>query len=75
MMEPDELRQRLLAAFPDGSVVVTDLTGTKDHFRAEIVSAIFDGRSLIDQHKMVYAALGDAVGGPIHALSLKTRAS
>ena len=73
MMEPDELRARLMAAFAESSVEVVDLTGTKDHFRAEIVAPAFEGKSLVEQHRMVYSALGSAMGGPIHALSLKTR--
>ncbi len=73
MMELEELRRKLLGAFPDATVEVADLTGTKDHFRAEIVSSQFAGKALIEQHKMVYAALGEAMNGPIHALTLRTR--
>ena len=51
---------------------VEDLTGGGDHFRAEVVSDRFGGLSRIDQHKLVYDVFGDEVGGPIHALSLKT---
>ena len=51
---------------------VEDLTGGGDHFRAEIVSERFEGLSRIDQHKLVYDVFGDEVGGPIHALSIKT---
>ena len=51
---------------------VEDLTGGGDHFRAEVVSERFAGLSRIDQHKLVYDVFGDEVGGPIHALSIKT---
>ena len=57
-----------------GVMVITDLTGTGDHFRADIVSNAFAGKSLIEQHRMVYAVLGKDVGGLIHALQLNTRA-
>ncbi len=74
MMEPKELEQRLLAAFPDAQVEVVDLTGTQDHFQATIVAREFEGRSLMEQHRLVYQALGEAMQGAIHALALKTSA-
>lgn len=74
MLEPEELRSRLLKAFPDAEVTLVDLTGTKDHYEASVVSEAFRGKSLVVQHQMVYRALGSAIHGPIHALALKTRA-
>jgi stress-induced morphogen len=73
MPSPDTVRQRLLASFPDAKVEVSDLTGTQDHFQAMVVTAAFAGKSRVDQHKMVYAALGELMSGPIHALALTTR--
>jgi stress-induced morphogen len=75
MPSPDVVRSRLLAAFPQAKIEVTDLTGTQDHFQALVVSPSFDGKSRIEQHKMVYAALGELMDGPIHALALTTRAT
>ena len=72
MPTPDELRTRIEEAIPGARATVEDLTGGGDHFRAEVVSDRFDGLSRIDQHKLVYDVFGDQVGGPIHALSLKT---
>jgi stress-induced morphogen len=72
MMDPSELERRLLVAFPGATVKVQDLTGTRDHFQATIVSEAFVGQSLVAQHQMVYRALGEAMAGPIHALALKT---
>lgn len=72
MMEPDDVRRRILEAFPGAEVDLEDLTGTKDHFRARVVSAAFEGKSPVEQHQMVYRALGEAMAGPIHALALKT---
>jgi stress-induced morphogen len=72
MIEPAEVQKLLLAAFPDADLELVDLTGTKDHYQARIVSAEFAGRSSIEQHQLVYRALGDAMKGPIHALALKT---
>jgi stress-induced morphogen len=68
----DELRERIEQAMPGADVAVNDLTGGGDHFRAEIVSERFQGLSRIDQHKLVYDVFGTEIGGPIHALSLKT---
>jgi stress-induced morphogen len=68
----DELKQRIETALPDAEVVIEDLTGGGDHFRAEIVSNRFEGLSRIEQHRLVYDVFGDEVGGPIHALSIKT---
>ncbi|HEY4016006.1 MAG TPA: BolA family transcriptional regulator [Polyangiaceae bacterium] len=76
MPSPTSIRARLLTAFPDAKVEVTDLTGTEDHFQALVVTPAFEGKSRVDQHKMVYAVLGDALAsGAIHALALTTRAT
>lgn len=73
MVEPNEVEARLRAAFPDVSVLeIEDLTGTKDHYRATIVSAQFAGMSRVAQHQAVYRALGELMSGPIHALALNT---
>ena len=68
----DELKERISAALPGAEVRVEDLTGGGDHFRAEVVSDRFLGLSRIQQHKLIYDVFGDEVGGPIHALSIKT---
>jgi stress-induced morphogen len=68
----DDLKQRIEQAMPGANVQVEDLTGGGDHFRAEIVSDHFQGLSRIDQHKLIYEVFGAEIGGPIHALSLKT---
>jgi stress-induced morphogen len=72
MPTAEELKQRIEQALPGASAAVEDLTGGGDHFRAEVVSDRFQGLSRIDQHKLVYDVFGDEVGGPIHALSIKT---
>ena len=69
---PHEVRERIASAFPAAQIEVVDLTGTQDHYQARIVSAAFQGKSLIEQHQLVYRALGDAMDGPIHALALET---
>jgi len=74
MIEPSELRRLLEAAFPGAVVQITDLTGTRDHYSASIVAEAFRGRTRVQQHKLVYAALGELMRGPIHALALETSA-
>lgn len=71
-MSPDSVRKLLLAALPDADLELVDLTGTQDHYQVRIVSQAFEGKTLIEQHQLVYHALGDAMHGPIHALALKT---
>jgi stress-induced morphogen len=66
------MKQRIVQALPDAEVDVEDLTGGGDHFRAQVVSERFEGLSRIEQHKLVYDVFGEEIGGPIHALSLKT---
>ena len=67
-----ELKERIESALPGAAANVEDTTGTGDHFRAEIVSDRFSGLSRIEQHQLVYSIFGAEIGGPIHALSLKT---
>ena len=74
MPTPDEIKQRIEAAIPEARVAVEDWTGGGDHFRATVVSPSFIGKSRIEQHRMVYAVFADEIGGPIHALSLTTKA-
>jgi stress-induced morphogen len=72
MLEPERVRALIGAAFADADVDLVDLTGTKDHYQARIVSSAFEGKSMLEQHQLVYAALGSAIHGPIHAFALKT---
>ena len=74
MPTTDDLKQRIEAAIPGSEAQVTDLTGTGDHFGASVVAAEFAGLSRIEQHRRVYAVFGADIGGPIHALSLVTKA-
>ncbi len=68
----DDIRARIRAALPDAEVAVADTTGGGDHFSATVVSAAFADKGPVDRHRLVYAALGDAMRGPIHALALVT---
>jgi stress-induced morphogen len=72
MIEPEEIVEKIKASLTDAEVRVQDLTGTKDHYEATIISQQFEGKPLIKRHRMVYAALKEEMKGPIHALTLKT---
>ncbi|HSQ65491.1 MAG TPA: BolA/IbaG family iron-sulfur metabolism protein [Polyangiaceae bacterium] len=74
MIDPNRIRTILLEALPGADVDVQDLTGTQDHFQATIAAPQFSGKSLVEQHQMVYRALGDSMKAEIHALALKTKA-
>ena len=73
-MPAQELESSLRAAFPDAEIVIEDLAGDGDHYKARIVSAAFRGLSRVRQHQLVYAALKGRVGGELHALALETAA-
>lgn len=75
MPTAEQIKQRIEAAIPGATASVEDYTGGGDHFRATVVAEAFAGRSRIEQHKLVYAVFGEEIGGPIHALSLKTQAA
>lgn len=73
MIEPSVVEERIRGGIPDVTVLeVEDLTGTKDHYRAVVVSASFEGKTRVQQHQAVYAALGELMAGPVHALALST---
>ena len=74
MIDPNRIRTLLLEALPGADIEVQDLTGTQDHFEATVVAPQFSGKSLVEQHQMVYRALGDSMKADIHALALKTKA-
>ena len=73
MVEADVVAERIRDGIPNvDEVQIEDLTGTKDHYRAIVVSSSFEGKSRVEQHQAVYAALGELMKGPVHALSLAT---
>jgi stress-induced morphogen len=68
----EEVKERIERALPGARAEVTDLTGGGDHLRAQVVYEGFAGLSRIQQHKLIYDVFEGEIGGPIHALSLKT---
>ena len=71
-MEASEIERQIKAALPDAEIIITDLAGDGDHYRAQVISEAFRGLSRVRQHQLVYAALGGQVGGVLHALALET---
>jgi stress-induced morphogen len=73
-MAARDLEAELRHAFPDAEIVIEDLAGDGDHYRARITSKAFAGLPRVRQHQLVYAALKGKVGGELHALALETGA-
>jgi len=73
-MDASDIERLIKASFPDAEVEIRDLAGDGDHYAATITSAAFKGKSRVQQHQMVYAALKGRMGGELHALALTTQA-
>jgi stress-induced morphogen len=71
-MTAAQIEELIRESLPDASVEIRDLAGDGDHYAANIVSAAFKGKSRVQQHQMVYAALRGRMGGDLHALALQT---
>jgi stress-induced morphogen len=71
-MPAAEIERRIKAALPDAEVEIRDLAGDGDHWAATVTSEQFRGKSRVQQHQLVYAALKGDMGGALHALALQT---
>ncbi len=71
-MAAAEIERMIKRLLPDAEVEITDLAGDDNHFAASVVSSAFAGKSKLQQHQLVYAALGGHMGGALHALQLTT---
>ncbi len=72
-MTPEQMKERLQVAYPDGDVEVVDMTGTHDHYQVAIISSAFQGMSRIQQHKHVMNVFdAELKTGEVHALTIKT---
>ena len=72
-MTKDNIEELIKQSIPDAKVTIEDLRGDGDHYSATVISKLFDGKSKIDQHKMVYESLQGKMGNELHALVLKTK--
>ena len=73
MIDPIEIKQMIQEALPGSQAEVEDMRGTGDHFDVTVSWKGFAGKSLIDQHRIVFAALEKEMDGRIHAVQLKTK--
>ena len=71
-MDAREIENLIKSAIPDAQVEIRDLAGDGDHYAATVTSAVFRGKSRVQQHQMVYSALQGRMGGALHALALTT---
>ncbi len=73
-MDAATIEQLIKQALPDARVSIEDLRGDGDHYAAHVVSGAFRGKSRVQQHQIVYRALGARMGSELHALALQTSA-
>ena len=71
-MSEERIKQFILDAIPDSTVIIEDLKGDGDHYSATVKSKLFIGKTRVEQHKMVYDAFKGKMGSELHALKLKT---
>jgi stress-induced morphogen len=69
-MKADAIIAKIQAAIPDAMVVLEDLTGTSDHWKATIVSTAFAGKPPLARHRLIMHILAEELKGPIHALTM-----
>ena len=72
MISAQKIQSLVETALPGSHVQAEDTTGTNDHFQLVVVSSAFEGKGMVERHRMIYGILGASVGGAIHALSLRT---
>mgnify|MGYP001177723652 CR=1 len=68
----EEIKKLIIESIPDATIEIKDLVGDSNHYSAKIISKIFNGKSRIEQHKMVYKSLKGKMGNELHALSITT---
>lgn len=73
-MTAEEITRRIQAALPDAEIALEDLAGDNDHWKVTVKSGVFQGKSRVDQHRMVNAAFGTDLGTTLHALAVVTLA-
>jgi stress-induced morphogen len=71
-MAAADIEKLIREALPDASVKIDDLRGDGDHYACHVVSSLFEGKTRVQQHQMVYAALKGRMGGELHAMALQT---
>ena len=72
-LSKEDLEKHIKESIPDSTVIIEDLRGDGDHYNATVISKSFEGKTKIEQHKMVYDSLNGKMGNELHALMLKTK--
>ena len=72
-LSKDDLEKYIKDSIPDSIIIIEDLKGDGDHYSATVISKSFEGKTKIEQHKMVYDSLNGKMGNELHALMLKTK--
>tara|TARA_B100000131_G_scaffold60210_1_gene55812 strand:- start:258 stop:491 length:234 start_codon:yes stop_codon:yes gene_type:complete len=72
-LSKEDLENYIKESIPDSTVIIEDLRGDGDHYSATVISKSFEGKTKIEQHKMVYNSLNGKMGNELHALMLKTK--
>jgi len=68
----EEIKKLITSSIPDATIEIKDLRGDNNHYSAKIISKIFNGKTKIEQHKLVYKSLQGKMGNELHALSITT---
>ncbi|MBI2066755.1 MAG: BolA family transcriptional regulator [Deltaproteobacteria bacterium] len=72
-MTPSEIERKIQQSFPGSTIQIRDLTGTKDHWQVIVVSPAFEGKRMLEQHRMIKGVFeSEIASGDLHAFSLKT---
>ena len=72
-LSKEELERYIKDSIPNSTIIIEDLRGDGDHYSATVISKSFEGKTKIEQHKMVYNSLEGKMGNELHALMLKTK--
>ena len=72
-LSKSDLEKYIKDSIPDSKISIEDLRGDGDHYSATVISKSFEGKTKIQQHKMVYDSLKGKMGNELHALMLKTK--
>ena len=72
-LKVEEIKKLIKSSIPDAEITIQDTAGDENHYSATIKSKIFNGKSKIEQHKLVYKALKGKMGNELHALAIKTK--
>ena len=73
-MSANEIEELILKTFPNAKITIDDLRGDGDHYAAQIITEEFKGKTRVQQHQMIYNAMGGKMGTELHALALNTSA-